>query len=151
MIHQVKGWILRVIWKVDTMHGGILFVCELPSRFVSMINSSDPTDDLLSQQRKRVGRPAASIDAEMLSSPLSMNFTVQEIASKGLLGVKVHRNTIQRFLKKGGKSVRNKFSRIDDDDLRDMVSDLINHHPNSGYRGDRCASQSSPALINHST
>lgn len=47
-----------------------------------------------------IGRPKKDVDKGRLNQLLGMGFTVTEIARKNLLGVKVHRNTINNVMKK---------------------------------------------------
>ena len=65
---------------------------------------------------------------------LSHDFTVTDIASKGLLGHKVHRNTIHKFLQKRNLQTRKRFSSMPEQDFIDLIRNLANEHPNSGYR-----------------
>ena len=81
------------------------------------------------------GRPKVLIDKEKLKALLEMGFNVSEIAAKGLLGCKVHRNTISNFMKAEHMvSPRKRFSTLPDRELSAVIKILSDEHPNSGYR-----------------
>ena len=108
----------------------------------------DDEEEVILQLKRRRGRKTV-IDEEKLLSLLALDFNVSDIASKGLLGRKVHRNTIHNFLKKRDLQVRKKFAPIPNMDLTNLVAKLANEHPNSGYREIRSllATQTPPVRI----
>ena len=74
-----------------------------------------------------------SIDKEVLLTLLNQGFNVNYIGQSGLLGAKVHPNTVHNFMKRNGiPSVRRQFTEISDDELKNKVRDLNRRYPNSG-------------------
>ena len=68
------------------------------------VNDDSDNDETLAQlQPKRRGRQLMDIDNTKLEALLDLNFSVSDIARKGLLGKKMHRNTIHKFLKSQGQ------------------------------------------------
>ena len=83
----------------------------------------------------RRGGQKVEIDQEKLEHLLSIGFSVTTIANDGLLGAKVHRNTISNFMKTERMVMpRHRFSNISDSDLNDEVLRIHQNFPNSGYR-----------------
>jgi len=73
-------------------------------------------------------------DVKKLDYLLDKGFTISEIASKGYLGKKIHRNTINKFLKENdlyGKRAR--YYDGNEEILREMIRKLHNQFPKSGY------------------
>ena len=83
----------------------------------------------------RRGGQNVEIPKDRLAHLLSMGFSVTKIANNGLLGGKVHRNTISNFMKFEGMVMpRKQFSQISDDDLNNEVLKVHSNFPSSGYR-----------------
>ena len=81
------------------------------------------------------GRPKKGIDKCKLKLLLKMRFTVSDIAKKGLLGYKVHRNTLTNFIKEEGLQLAwKKYTTMSDADLSVIIKELSRNHVNSGYR-----------------
>lgn len=67
----------------------------------------------------------------------------------GLLGFKLHRNTIHNFLKKNGiKGKRSRYTSKNEDQLREDIAKLNKEFPRSGYREMRALLQTSnPPIV----
>lgn len=79
------------------------------------------------------GNRRYDIDIEHLEHLLSLGCSVTSIAKEGLLGAKLHPNTIHTFMKRNGiKSVRARYSDISDEDLQGQIANLNKKFPNSG-------------------
>ena len=88
-----------------------------------------------SEQPRVNGRPRKGINKHELEHWLSLGFTVTAIAEKNFLGINVHRNTINAFMKKERMSLpRQRYSRLTDEELMPIIKDISENHPNSGYR-----------------
>ena len=75
------------------------------------------------------------IDQDRLQYLLDLGYTIRRISSEGLLGFKVHHNTIHRFIRrKGMVSQRESYTNLPDADLRLMIADINRRFPNSGVR-----------------
>ena len=86
-----------------------------------------------SAPRPKGGAPKSDINKETLERPLSLGLTVNHIATAGLLGGKVHPNTIHNFMKRNGmQRVRERYSVISDEDLKRVVEELNRQYPNLG-------------------
>ena len=79
------------------------------------------------------GRPKKGIDKCKLKLLLKMRFTVSDIAKKGFLGYKVHRNTLTNFIKEEGLQLAwKKYTTMSDADLSVIIKELSGNHVNSG-------------------
>lgn len=79
------------------------------------------------------GNKRYDIDQDHLEHLLSMGCTITTIGKEGLLGTKLHPNTIHNFIRRNQmKSVRERFSNISDEDLREHIQELNRKFPNSG-------------------
>lgn len=78
----------------------------------------------------RPGRPSFNVNHALLQRLWNIQFTVSEMAS--LLGVSPR--TVSRRLAALNMRVRSRYSRISDHHLDQMVYELQNEHPNTGYR-----------------
>ncbi|XP_076091352.1 uncharacterized protein LOC143063230 [Mytilus galloprovincialis] len=63
---------------------------------------------------------------------MSLGFTVKKIAEDGLLGGKIHPNTLYKLLKEHDLQVRSSYSTITDDQLEEKVAEYNREHPNAG-------------------
>lgn len=118
----------RIDRLVQTMSGA-LQTTNSPS--VTMSNSGT----LPRNRTGRRGAPEVAMDKQNLEHLLSMGFSVRQIASHGLLGEKVHRNTIYMFMKKNNMdSQKNRFSGAPDSVVKEKIIELNKLYPNSGYR-----------------
>ena len=71
------------------------------------------------------------INQSRLKNLLDLGFTIRRIASEGLLGFKVHHNTIHRFIRRRNMvSRRESFSQLSDDELRQKISNIHQRFPN---------------------
>ena len=83
----------------------------------------------------RGGGQKVEIRQELLAHLLAMGFSVTAIANDGLLGGKVHRNTISNFMKSEVMvKPQDTFSQISDADLNNEVLKVHSNFPSSGYR-----------------
>ena len=65
------------------------------------------------------------INKEHLEHMLGIGFSLPTIAKDGLLGAKIHRNTISAFMTVEGMTMpRQRFSTIPDAELNDIVLDI---------------------------
>lgn len=83
------------------------------------------------------GRLRNDIDIERLDHLISLNFTASQIARDGLLGGRIHRNTIANHLRNRGQqiglsSIRQRYTQISDSELTEHITELNNAFPNSG-------------------
>lgn len=76
------------------------------------------------------GRPTLIVTYDQLEFLLELHFSVPDMAR--LLGVS--KSTIKRRLREFNLSVREAYTVISDEDLRQHLEDLISLFPNSGYR-----------------
>ena len=99
----------------------------------SKVADSEELPRLPSQKRR--GPPRLNIDKGRLEKLLALGVSVREISRKNLLGGKVHRNTLSNFMTFHGMvKPRERFSKIDDEELKDKIKELNSRYPNSGYR-----------------
>ena len=83
----------------------------------------------------RRGGQRLDINKEHLEYLLGIGFSVSTIAKDGLLGAKIHRNTISAFMSIEGMIMpRQRFSAIPDAELNDIVLDIHKRFPKSGSR-----------------
>ena len=81
------------------------------------------------------GRERLAIDKDRLEYLLAAGFTVSKIARDGLLGGKVHRNTINNFIKDEGMLLpRQRYATVTTEELQEIVRIKHNQFPNFGYR-----------------
>jgi len=81
------------------------------------------------------GNNCYDIDKDYLEHLLSIGCHVTSIARDGMLGSKLHPNTIYKFMKRNGiKSVRDRFTTLSDEELTLLVKDINSKFPNSGIR-----------------
>ncbi|VDI20006.1 Hypothetical predicted protein [Mytilus galloprovincialis] len=78
------------------------------------------------------GRHQLDIDVNKLQQLMSLGFTVKKIAEDGLLGGKIHPNTLYKLLKEHDLQVRSSYSTITDDQLEEKVAEYNREHPNAG-------------------
>ena len=71
------------------------------------------------------GGQRLDISKQHLEYLLSLGFTVSAIANNELLGGKLHRNTISKFMAAEGMTMpRQRFSQLSDAELNDVVFDI---------------------------
>lgn len=76
-----------------------------------------------------------AINKECLEHLLNIGCNVTQIAKEGLLGKKVHPNTVFNFMKSNGiPMIRRRFSELSDDELKIKIQELHLRYPNSGIR-----------------
>ena len=81
------------------------------------------------------GNNEYDIDLAKLEHYLSIGISVKRIAKEGLLGAKIHPNTIYNFMKRNNISSRNaRFTMISDDSLKEKINQIRLRFPNSGIR-----------------
>ena len=92
--------------------------------------------------------PRSKIDKKKLEQFLSVGFPVRKIANDGLLGRKLHHNTVHNFMVKN-QPVRQKFSTLSDDQLKLEITKINLNFPNSEYRKvwSHLKNQSPPIIV----
>ncbi len=79
------------------------------------------------------GNKQYDINKDHLEHLLTMGCQITTIAKDGLLGKKLHPNTIHKFISRNGmKSVKARYSDIPDEDLKVHIKDLNKKFPRSG-------------------
>ncbi|KAH3892600.1 hypothetical protein DPMN_016721 [Dreissena polymorpha] len=78
------------------------------------------------------GPPNYQIDQDQLQLLLDRGFTVKRIAEDGLLGSKMHKSTLFRFMRLNRILQPRIALNVSDDVVRDVMSRYIMDHPNSG-------------------
>ncbi|XP_062588654.1 uncharacterized protein LOC134250306 isoform X2 [Saccostrea cucullata] len=78
------------------------------------------------------GRHRLQVDMDKLKELIDLGFSVTAIAKNGLLGGKIHPNTIYNRLKDEDKTVRSKYSNLNDDELTTLIRTYNRDHPNAG-------------------
>ena len=101
-------------------------------------NSSNVSEEQCVLQRSTNGNRGPGryqINRSMVEHLLDMGSTVKDIAEKGLLGKKIHPNTLHNFIKTNGiQSFRQRFTVIQDTELTSLICNLHKKFPNSGIR-----------------
>ena len=95
--------------------------CLLQSRIGLQIREDGPEEDDREEQsdggspapQRSRGRSCVVIDDNKLQSLLKIGFPVEQIGQKGMLGFKVHPNTIFKHLKARNQQTRNKFTKME--------------------------------------
>ena len=107
-----------------------------PSSSSSSTSSQDVTDDgPAGPANVRRGRPRVGLDREKVQILLNMGFTITAIANGGLLGQKIHRTTLNKYIKINRiQTPRKMYSSLSDVELSAIIQLLIVEHPNAGYR-----------------
>ena len=73
------------------------------------------------------------IDKELLLHLISLGFLIQKIAREGLLGRKLHHNTIFRYMERNNiLKKRSRYSKINNDALKEKIQEISRNYPNSG-------------------
>lgn len=102
------------------------------------ITSSDNNETRLTIPKIVNGKPGNNrynIDKDYLEQLLSMGYSVSAVATNGMLGSKIHPNTVYKFMKQNGlKSMRDRFTTLSDAELTLLIKDLNSKFPNSGIR-----------------
>ena len=81
------------------------------------------------------GNNCFDIDKDYLEHLLRIGFSVASIAKNGMLGSKIHPNTLYKFMKRNGvKSIRDRFTNLSDEELSLHIKDINSKFPNSGIR-----------------
>ncbi|XP_063067584.1 uncharacterized protein LOC134459214 isoform X2 [Engraulis encrasicolus] len=93
-------------------------------------NSSQRQIRMAAHETGAIGRPRQIISEEYTTHLLALGLPVTCIAK--LLGTS--RYTIHRRMAEWGSSVREKYSRLDDEELDSLVSEIHTNFPNAGYR-----------------
>ena len=95
----------------------------------------DQTNSLPKVSNGKKGADKYAINKDYLEHLLSIDCTVKEIADRGLLGKKIHPNTIHNFIRKNGmKTIKQRFSQEPDNVIKEKITELHERFPNSGIR-----------------
>ena len=97
-------------------------------------SSSNSIPSSGSTSSRREAKKHFSIDKSKLNHLLSCGFTVKTIAREGLLGERIHYNTVHNMMTRNGMaSVRKRYTDLSDEILLELTGE-INCFPNSGSR-----------------
>lgn len=81
------------------------------------------------------GNSYCDIDSNKLQHLLSIGFGVKQIASDGLLGGVMHRNTLHNYMKRNSiPGPTKRYANISDCDLSKKLKELTDRYPHSGVR-----------------
>lgn len=95
----------------------------------------DQTNSLPKVSNGKKGADKYAINKDYLEHLLTIGCAVKEIADRGLLGKKIHPNTIHNFIKKNGmKTIKQRFSQEPDNVIKEKIAELHERFPNSGIR-----------------
>ena len=97
-----------------------------------------------------VGNNKYDINIAQLEHLLSLGHSVREIAREGLLGAKIHHNTIHNFISHNGiETPRQRYTTSSDDELCETLKNLSLRFTNSGVREIKAhlLSQNPPVVI----
>ena len=95
----------------------------------------DETNYLPKLSNGKKGADKYAISKDNLEHLLSIGCTVKEIANRGLLGKKIHPNTVHNFIKNNGmKTIKERFSQEPDSVIKEKITELHERFPNSGIR-----------------
>jgi hypothetical protein len=69
---------------------------------------------------------------DKLKELIDLGFSVTVIAKNGLLGGKIHPNTLYNRLNDEDKTLRSKYSNLNDEELTTLIRTYNRDHPNAG-------------------
>ena len=125
----------RFITVENKLHDITAKLGELKATQLGEETTSTTLDSLLKVQNGKKGANKYDIKKDNLEHLLSIGCTVKEIANKGLLGKKIHPNTIHNFIKYNGmKTITERFSQEPDSVIKEKITELHLRFPNSGIR-----------------
>ena len=88
-----------------------------------------------STNSRREAKKRFNIDKGKLNHLLSCEFTVRTIAREGLLGERLHHNTMHNFMTRNDMvSVGERYTDLSDKSLLELSGEISNSFPNSGSR-----------------
>ena len=98
-------------------------------------SSSNSIISSRSTNSRREAKKRFNIDKGKLNHLLSCEFTVRTIAREGLLGERLHHNTMHNFMTRNDMvSVGERYTDLSDKSLLELSGEISNSFPNSGSR-----------------
>lgn len=114
---------------------------ELNDKYRSLtVDGGKKSNDLpskynIKEKKNKAGNSRYLIDKEHLEFLIGIGHNVSEIAKKGLLGGVMHRNTLTNFMRKNNiKSVKDRYTSLQDSEIKNIIREITRLFPNSGIR-----------------